>query len=414
MNSANLQPLKGFRDFLPEESLKRQFVLDKIRNIFNLFGFSPLETPALEYKSLLAGKMGAEAEKLMYFFNDLGGREVGLRYDQTVPTARILATYQNEIPSPWRRYQIQTVWRADKPQKGRYRELLQCDADIYGSVSSVADAEIMALGYHIFKLLGFSGIKLFVNDRNILFEIMNYCQIPEDKQLSIIQSIDKLDRKSKNEISLELKEKGMDDKNIKHLFNHIDTAKPTPRLNEVIQTSKNLGIDEKDIIFQSGLARGLDYYTGTIFEIKIAGYEAGSVLGGGRYDNLISQLSGINTPAVGFAIGFDRTVEAMEQFQLIPEINKFPTTLVSIFNPELTQVSASVASNLRQNGISCELYCDNQAKLDKQLKYADKKKVRWFIVIGPDEYKNNTVVIKDLSTGHQEEVKLSDIMNKIT
>lgn len=413
MDLNNLQPLKGFRDFLPEEAKKRQYVIDKIKAIFELYAFEPLETPALEYKDLLAGKVGSEAEKLMYFFKDQGEREVGLRYDQTVPTARILANYQNELVMPWKRFQIQPVWRADKPQKGRYREFLQCDADIYGCKSPIADAECVNLGFQLFKLMGFKKIKVYINDRNTLFQIMDFCRISKDLQLSVIQTIDKLDRKSNEQVALELKEKGLDEKTIEHLFDHINNAKPTEYLKKVIDYAENLGTDPESLIFQARLARGLDYYTSTIFEIKIDGYEAGSVLGGGRYNNLIKDLSGIDIPAVGFAIGFDRIVEAMEQFNLIPDSYSRPLVLVSIFNPQLSQISLSLVSNLRNNGIASEIYPDLDAKLDKQIKYADKKKIKWFVVIGPDEYKNNTVVLKNLISGHQEEVSLQKLIENI-
>jgi len=413
MDKQKLQPLKGFRDFLPDDARKRQFAQDSIRNTFKSFGFEPLETPAIEYQEVLLGKYGDEADKLVYKFEDLGGRPVALRYDQTVPTSRVLATYNQQLPNPFRRYQIQTVWRAEKPQAGRFREFLQCDADIYGSASPLADAEVIALADSIYKNLGFENYKIYINDRNILFELMRDGGIPEELHFAVIAEIDKLDRRSEEEVSETLKLRGLDDSTIKHLFHHLEEEKPTDFLKKIIQNAKSLGVDGDKISFQARLARGLDYYTSTIFEIKIDGYKAGSVAGGGRYDKLIGKLSGTEIPAIGFAVGFDRTVEAMDQFKLFPNQKSYTQALVSIFNPELTQQSAIIASNLRNNGIVSELYTDDSVRLDKQLKYADKKGIKWFIVIGPEEVEKNSVILKNLESGHQEEVKLEDLVEKL-
>src|SRR3989304_7600108 len=196
MDKQLLQPLKGFRDFLPKEAKKRQHLIDKLRNIFELYGFEPLETPALEYKEILFGKSGSETDKLAYSFKDQGGREVALRYDQTVPTARVMAMYQNSLPMPFRRYQIQPAWRAENPQSGRFREFLQCDADIYGSLAPISDGEIISLANYIFKSLGFKKFKIFINDRQLLFELMTFASIPQELQFQTISAIDKLDRKT--------------------------------------------------------------------------------------------------------------------------------------------------------------------------------------------------------------------------
>jgi histidyl-tRNA synthetase len=413
MNKQKLQPLKGFRDFLPEEAKKRQYVINSLRKTFELFGFEPLETPALEYQELLLGKTGEEGNKLIYTFKDKGGRDVALRYDQTVPTARILAMYHQTLPMPWRRYQVQPVWRAENPQRGRFREFLHCDADIYGSPSPLADAEIIVLSQEIFKKLGFSKFIIFLNDRKILFDIMDFVSIPKNLHFSVIQLIDKLDRKSKEEVSDALKEKGLSKKTIDHLFNHLDSAKPTKALSNIIKSAINLGADKKRLSFQARLARGLDYYTSTIFEIKIKDYKAGSVLGGGRYDKLIEDLSGINVPAVGFGLGFDRTIEAMEQFKLFPKEKTTTSALVTVFSKDFIKMSTMVAQNLRENGVSTEVYPNEKVSLKKQLKYADKKGVRWLIVIGPREVEKNTVILKNLKTGRQEDVRLKNLAGKV-
>lgn len=408
-----LQTLKGFRDFLPKEAKKRQFVIESIKKTFETFGFEPLETPALEYQEVLLGKYGADADKLIFKFQDQGDRNVALRYDQTVPTSRVIATNYQQLAMPWRRYQIQPVWRSENTQAGRYREFLQCDADLFGSSSPLADAEIIALSNAIYKNLGFKDYTIYINDRNILFELMAYASIPENLHLAVISEIDKLDRKSQEEVASELKSLGLTDTQIEHLYHHLDEAKPTEYLQKVIDSAQNLGVPKEVISFHARLARGLDYYTGTIFEIKVKGYEKGSVLGGGRYDNLIEKLSGINIAAVGFAVGFDRTIEAMDDLKLFKNATKRTGILISIFSKELVLDSLLVAGSLRSAGIECELYPNDETKLDKQLKFADKKGIKWLIVIGPDEAKNDQVVLKNLETGQQEDIKLKDLAKKV-
>lgn len=413
MEKQKFQPLKGFRDFFAKDVQKREYTINIIKKTFKTFGFEPLETPALEYQEILLGKYGAEGDKLMYKFVDHGGRAVALRYDQTVPTARVLALYHQNLPMPWRRYQIQPVWRAENPQAGRYREFLQCDADIYGSDSPLADAEVIALANSLYKNLGFKDFEIYINDRRILFELMQYASIPQELQLPAISEIDKLDRKTKEEVFDALKSKGLSETMINHLFHHLEEEKPTQNLKQIMKFAVSLGVEENRLIFQSRLARGLDYYTGAIFEIKIKGYHAGSVLGGGRYDTLIGQLSGIQIPAVGFAVGFDRTIEAMEQFKLFPSKEARTGILVSVFNPELVEVSTMVVRNLREAGITAEIFPGEDVRLEKQLKYADKKDIKWLIVIGPSEANKNTVILKDLESGHQEDVGVKDLIEKL-
>lgn len=413
VDKQKLQTLKGFRDFLPAEAKKRQYLINKFREVFELSGFEPLETPALEYEELLLGKYGEEADKLIYKFTDEGGRNVALRYDQTVPTSRILAMYQQNLPMPWRRYQIQNVWRAEKPQKGRFREFTQCDIDIFGTTSPLSDAELISVGDRLLKTLGFENYKVLINDRSILFDIMNGAKIREDLQLSVIQTVDKLDKKSREEVEEELLGKELTVENVHNLFEQIDQSHPTDALAKVIEYTKKLGVSEDKISFQSGLARGLDYYNSTIYEFVIENYKAGSVAGGGRYDNLIEKLCGVSIPATGYSWGFDRIIEAMDQFDLFPKDTSATQVLVSVFNPELIEMSIAVTTNLRDNGINSEIYPDENSKLDKQLRYADKKKIKWFVVIGPEEVEKNTVILKNLETGYQEDVKLDALVKKL-
>lgn len=413
MDKQKLQPLKGFRDFLPEQAEKRMYLRRKMEEIFNKFGFEPLITPSLEYQEVLMNKYGEEADKLLYKFEDEGGRKVALRYDQTVPTSRILAMYRNNLPMPWRRYQIQNVWRAEKPQRGRFREFVQCDVDIFGTTSPLSDAELLSVANDTLNELGFKESTIMINDRAILFEVMDKAEIPDDMHLSVIQTIDKLDKLSREEIEEELLTKDLRVKQIHELFDAIDDAKPSEVLQKTLEYAKSLGLSEDRIKFQPYLARGLDYYNSVIYEFKIIGYNAGSVAGGGRYDNLIGKLSGVDIPATGFSWGFDRLLEAMEEFDLLPSEQFTTKALVTVFNKDLIDKSAEMVSRFRANNISAELFPDEEKDLSKQLKYADKKNIKWLIVIGPNEAEKGNAVLKNLESGEQEELTPDKILEKI-
>lgn len=413
MDKQNIQTLKGFRDFLPKEAKKRQFLKNKFVEVFELYGFEPLETPALESQELLLGKYGDEADKLIFKFEDEGGRKVALRYDQTVPTSRVLAMYQQNLPMPWRRYQIQNAWRAEKPQKGRYREFIQCDVDIFGTTSPLSDAELLSLGCTLLKNLGFKNFKILLNDRQVLFNLMKYSGIEDAMHLSVIQTIDKLDKKTPEEVEEELLGKGLKVEMVHKLFEELKKTKPTETLEKVISYSKNLGAPEEALKFQPFLARGLDYYNATIYEFVIEGFQAGSVAGGGRYDNLIEKLCGVSIPATGYSWGFDRLIDAMDEAELFPESTKRQGVLVSVFNPEVLEKASEAVKTLREEGISTEIFPDETVKLEKQLKYADKKGIKWLIVIGPEEVKKNVVILKDLETGEQEDLNLDKLIEKL-
>jgi histidyl-tRNA synthetase len=242
---------------------------------------------------------------------------------------------------------------------------------------------------------------------------MNSASVPTETHLSAIQTLDKLDKKPQQEVIDELSQKDLTDEQINKLFDELDKAQISPQLETVLKTASFLGVSKDDIKFLPHLARGLDYYTGTIFELVIDGYTGGSVAGGGRYDNLIQALSGINVPAVGISFGFDRIIEAMDQFNLFPSKGKSVKVLVTIFAKDFAPMSAFVASHLRTNGIATELFPDDSTKLDKQLKYANKKEFSWVVIIGPNEVKNDEVVIKNLNSGTQESVKLKELVSKI-
>ena len=403
-----MQTLKGFRDFLPAEKRKRDFVVEIIKKGFEVFGFEPLETPALEYASLLLGKYGEEADRLVYTFEDRGNRKVALRYDQTVPLARIAIQYKDKLSNPFKRYQIQNVWRAEKPQKGRFREFLQCDVDIINNPSLLADAEVIVCAISIAKKLGFKNTKMLINDRGVF----------KNLKPTYINTLDKLEKIGKEGVFEELTQKGMDNKSAKKLIDSINQKKPTPNILSLFKYLQKFGLKEnKNFQFAPTLARGLDYYTSTIFELTSSDYKSGSLGGGGRYDNLIGGFfeNNINVPAVGFSFGFDRLIEAMDELDLFPQkiTNSSVKILVAVFNKDLSDDSIKAANFLRKNNINCELYLNPQAKLDKQLKYADKKAIPWVIIIGPDEAKENKVTLKNLAEKKQKKLSLKEVISKI-
>lgn len=407
-----LQNLKGFRDFLPVEKRKRDFVYNKIIQTFQLFGFEPLETPTLEYAELLLGKYGEEADKLVYQFTDRGDRKIALRYDQTVPSARILTQYQKELPKFFRRYQIQNVFRAEKPQKGRYREFTQCDIDIFDSESPISDAEILACTYFAFKNVGFPNVIIKINDRQILFDNLKSYTKKDLSIFSIIQSLDKLDKISEKEVIEELQKKGMLKEEAIEALEKIQKAKITQSLKEIIDNAISLGIPEKDIEYLPSLARGLDYYTGMIFEIIIPEYKVGSFAGGGRYDNLIGKISGQEMKAVGVAFGFDRIVEGADSLGLISEGKEQTRALVTVFDNTTIKESLILTKELRNVNIKTEIY-PSLDKLDKQLKLADRKEIPIVLILGPEEIKENQVTIKWMNQKKQETVKKDEAIERI-
>lgn len=406
MGKVQPQTLKGFRDFLPEEVRKRQYVIDTLKKVFELFGFEPLETPALEYEDILLGKYGEEGDQLMYRFQDLGGRRVALRYDQTVPLARVVAQYQNILPMPFKRYQIQPVWRAENTQKGRFREFFQCDIDIVGANNSLADAEIIMVAARGLEKLGFKGrFKILINDRNVFNGIGK----------GAITVIDKLKKIGREGVVAELVEKGLAESNedANKLLNKIENSAPTDRLDEIFGCLKIFGISEGEYVFSPTLARGLNYYTSTIFEIEVEGYPAGSICGGGRYDELLGLFGNSSLPAIGCAFGFDRIIEAMDELNLFPKDLTTTKVLVTIFSPTLTYKSEEICSQLRASGINTEIYLDPTVKIEKQLKYADTKGIPYVVLVGPDEIANNTITIKNLKTRGQKTVARSEVLQEI-
>ncbi|MCL6096088.1 MAG: histidine--tRNA ligase [Patescibacteria group bacterium] len=389
------QTLKGFRDFLPKDAKKREYVINTLKKVFESYGFEPLETPSLEYEEILAGKYGAEGDKLMYKFEDNGDRKVALRYDQTVPLARVVAEYQNELPFPFKRYQIQNVWRAENTQKGRYREFLQCDIDTVGSLSLSADAEIIVCALEAIRKLGFDNAKVLVNDRSVF----------KNLKPQFVSAIDKLEKIGKDGVTKELIQKGMEKKKAKELMDAFDEAESTETLNELFENLEALGLEKnRDFVFKTSLARGLDYYTSTIFEIICNDYQYGSLAGGGRYDNLIGIFAGKQIPAVGISFGFDRVIEAMDELNLFPAGLSVTEVLVTNTNEKK---ALEIANTLRESGINTEVYLEEK-DLEKQLKYADKKDIPFAIIFDKDK-----LILKDMIRRTQEALTIEEILTEL-
>lgn len=402
-----LQSVKGFKDYLPQEAIRRQVVLGKIIPIFQKFGFDPLETPTLEYEETLTGKYGEE-ERLIYKFETAGGDKVALKYDQTVPLARVVAQYgpsgQQTIPIPFKRYQVQSAYRGENTQKGRYREFLQCDADTIGVSTPLADAEILALATEIYKSLGLD-VVIKINDRSLLSQY-------ETKYLA---AIDKLDKIGKDGVIEELVRKGLSDQEANQTFERILSLQPSENLQKIINLYTQMGYSADNLLFESTLVRGLDYYTGMILEVVLKSAPTSSSLGGGgRWDTMIKSFTGQDLPAVGFSVGIDRTIEAMEEANVLSTPSTETKVLVTIFSSDLENKSLEITSKLRSKGISAEMWLNPESKMEKQLKYADKKGIPYVVILGPDEATNNQVTIKDLKNRTQQTISIDEAIKNLS
>jgi histidyl-tRNA synthetase len=407
MVMSNIEPrtLKGFRDFLPEEEAKRQRMLEVIRNVFERFGFLPLSTPALEYYDVLAGKYGEEGEKLMYRFQDRGKREVAMRYDLTVPLARVVAQYGDKLPKPFKRYQIASVWRGENPQKGRSREFYQCDVDVVGSSSQLADGEVLSAVYWAVAELGAQDIRILYNSRKWLFENLRKLNVPENAFVEVSRTLDKVYKVDIEQIKKELVQKVGDDT----LWDRISAITKPKEAEAFEEILASLGVPASCLLFRPTLARGLDYYTGMIFE-AVSGGEGSSIAGGGRYDNLIGSFTGKDIPAVGCSIGIDRLFDLLttEGFQGESAVS----VLVMNLDENLIQDCAALATELRKEGFIADFYYE-VADLDKQFRYAEKKGIRFAMLYGPDEKASGQVTIKDLAKRKQQKVSREEFVKEI-
>ena len=427
--------LKGFRDTLPQDMLPRRQMLGVIEATFRRHGFAPLDTPALEYAELLTGKYGDEGDKLLYRFADHGDRQVALRYDLTVPLARVVAQHRAALPTPLRRYHIASVWRADKPQRGRYREFAQCDVDIVGAAGPVADAEVLSTGLNVLSALGVEGAVIHLNHRGLLSALLEYAGVLTDKaQLLAMRAIDKWDKVGEQGVRAELaRVEEISAESIDKLLTAFSTTGETPaetlsalegliggneaidRLREVLRLLAAAG-HSSGVTIDATIARGLDYYTGVIYETRLTDPRVasiGAVMSGGRYDDLIGMFGKEQLPAVGISLGLDRLLAALGELNLLDEAHHGADVFVAVFNPEGRSDAFEAAAILRAAGVAAEI-STVEGKLAKQFKRADKRGCRLAVVIGPDERKAGQVVVKDLRAGGQKSVTADELAGYVT
>lgn len=390
LSMQNLQTLPGFRDFLPDQARKRAWLRGKMIEVFQRWGYEPLETPTVEPLDIFLGQIG-EDEKLFYQFEDRGGRKVALRYDQTVPTCRVIGQYANRLTFPFRRYQIQSNFRAEKPQKGRYREFTQADIDIFGVASPTADAETIAVSIDLYKTLGFKKVTAIINNRDLMKGI----------PYEAIVAIDKLKKIGKQGVIDEMVAKKIPINKATEYLEFVENIQPDETIKMIFDYLESAGFSKDYYEFSPTLARSFSYSQGPIWEMVIPQYSAGSVGGGERYDNMLEKIGGVKVPATGIAFGFDRTLEALESCNLLPDLQQATSVLVTVFNPNLWNISLEISREIRESSVNCELYPDQNIKFDKQLKYADKKGIPFAVIAGPDEVARNTVTLKDLKNRTQ-------------
>ncbi len=432
---SNIEPrtLKGFRDFLPKDQIARQKLMGIIRSSYESFGFEPLETPALEYADILTGKYGDEGDKLMYRFKDNGDRDVALRYDLTIPLARVAAQYDNDLKKPWKRYQMSPVWRAENTQKGRFREFYQCDADIVGTTSPLADAEILAMSASALQKLGIpaSDFVIRVNSREIISAFYTKLGFTAEQQVSAMRAVDKIDKIGAEGVKEELVASGFAPEAIADIvgfagmriadISDLSAAQQAfPAVTEALD--KLAGIVRSALVLAPGtkfvidfsIARGLDYYTGIIFETNlVSAPKFGSVMSGGRYDNLVGTFSNRPMPAVGTSIGLDRLLAALEELGVASPEKTTAKALIINFGEEFVPKYLEMASGLRAAGVNTVVYFDS-VDLKKQLSYASDKGIKFALMYGANEAKDGMVVVKDLEKGTQEKVGVGEVVKAVS
>lgn len=411
MNIIKPKILKGFRDFLPEEAKKRREILAQFEEVFTQHGYSPIETPMLEYTEILLGKGSDETDKQLFRFETAGGKDVALRFDLTVPLARFTSQHERDLPKPFRRYQIAPVFRGENPQRGRYREFIQCDFDVLGSYNQNADAEILSLIYKCFKAIEVP-VQISVNDRTILSDLLNR-NCPNSDHVLVLRAIDKLKKLGKDKVSAELMDKcGLSSNQTSDLFDELEAnelpLKEKQELAPIVEELSNHNVDIESFRFDLSLARGLDYYTGTVFETTLASDpDIGSVCSGGRYDNLTSLYSKSVIPGVGASIGVDRLLSSLESEE---KITKDLIYAISAGDTDSRALVLKIADQLRAKGYKVATSLED-AKLSNHLKKANKQNSRYAIIVGDDEVNEQFVTLKDMESGEQSRLPLSDIDN---
>jgi len=444
---------KGTRDFAPDVMRKRNYLFGVIRTAFEKFGFQPLETPSMENIFTLTGKYGEEGDQLIFkilnngdFLKDVDSDKLSdsrklsleicdraLRYDLTVPFARFVAMNRNTVVLPFRRYQIQPVWRADRPQRGRFREFYQCDADVVGTDSLWVEVELVQLFDEVLSNLNLPGFSIVINNRKILAGIAEATGVA-DKFMGLTVVLDKWDKIGEEAVQKELNEMGIPDETfqtfksltalsdfnekmnfLKSVLGNSETGlKGIEEMTFVWNEVEKAGMNKGEMVFDVSLARGLNYYTGAIFEVKAKGIQMGSICGGGRYDDLTGIFGWKGVSGVGISFGADRIFEVLSELNLFPESATSGTQVLLVqFGGETTSAAFQLLKQIRNAGISCEMYPDD-AKLKKQFKYADDNKIPFVVVVGEDEVKSGMWQLRNMVTGDQQAVSTDQLVGSLS
>ncbi|MCA9017808.1 MAG: histidine--tRNA ligase, partial [Planctomycetaceae bacterium] len=413
--------LKGFRDYLPAAMIPREQLIETAKSVYRSYGFSPIDTPALEYTEILTGKGGEESDKQMFRFEQ-GGRDVAMRFDLTVPFARFAAQNINELGIPFKRYHVGTVWRGERPQKGRYREFVQCDFDTIGTTSNSADIETLFIIHDLMVKIGFTEFKVRINNRMVLNGLLELLDL-QSKSAEVLRALDKLPKVGPEAVIKEMQEQGgltqqQAEKVISlttvqgsttEILNSLEQQlagnacgeQGVQYLREIFTATERAGIPGDRVVLDPSIARGLDYYTGTIYETFLDQLPGiGSVCSGGRYDNLAELFTTQQLPGVGASLGLDRLLAAMQELNLLPDVSTPAPILVTQMDPTYTPEYLRLARNLRQSGLNVEVYPDTKA-IKKQFKYANRQGFKIVIVAGADEFENQVWQVKELQTGTQ-------------
>lgn len=425
--------LKGFRDYLPAAMIPREQLIETAKSVYRSYGFSPIDTPALEYTEILTGKGGAESDKQMFRFEQ-GGRDVAMRFDLTVPFARFAAQNINELGVPFKRYHVGTVWRGERPQKGRYREFVQCDFDTIGTTSNSADIETLFIIHDLMVKIGFSEFKIHINNRMILNGLLEILGL-QAQSAEVLRALDKLPKIGSEAVIKEMIEQGITQQQAEKVVT-LTTAKGSTAeilnsleqqlsgnangelgvqyLREIFHSVDRAGIPSERIVLDPSIARGLDYYTGTIYETFLDQLPGiGSVCSGGRYDNLAELFTTQQLPGVGASLGLDRLLAAMQELNLLKEVSTPAPILVTQMDENYTPEYLRLARNLRLKGLNVEVYADTKS-IKKQFKYANRHGFKIVIVAGADEFEKQEWQVKELQTGTQTAVKEADLIEFVT
>ncbi len=433
-NRIKPQTLRGFRDFLPSQMMAREHLIDTARRVYRNYGFAPIDTPALEYAEILLGKGGDESDKQVFRFTDQGDRDVAMRFDLTVPLARYAAQHIQELGTPFRRYHIGPVWRGERPARGRYREFMQCDFDTIGTTSNAADIETLLVINDLFEAIGIERFTVRVNNRSVLNGLLEKNDLL-DKAAGVLRCLDKIDKIGRDAVAAEMQEHaGLTEQQATGILD-MAQLEGTPgeilnqlegmlagsetgelgiaNLRELFDTTHACGLPDDRVRLDVSIARGLDYYTGTIYETFLGDLpEIGSVCSGGRYDNLAALFTSQQLPGIGASLGLDRMLAAMEELEMVESSTTPAKVLVTMFSREHVAEYQQAARVLREAGISTEVYPDAK-NIGKQMKYADRRGFPVALIAGQSELEAGTWQVKGLVKGTQQEVALADLVETV-